>query len=172
MIHADAARWRRRRNPVQRSARRRGRGRVRQGVQAGASKDRVERGWQPLQERQKPQLTEDQEYEFRRDVIQPRGGAVTLGDVREPMLTIVCERCGALSSSSAPTLHCRTSWRRSSIARRRARSASMTDARRGTRGSSNSKRVARDFFSWGDSRINGNMIHAGDGDFGVAFVGP
>jgi hypothetical protein len=28
------------------------------------------------------------------------------------------------------------------------------------------------FFCGGDSRINGNMIHAGDGDFGVAFVGP
>jgi hypothetical protein len=37
--------------------------------------------------------------------------------------------------------------------------------------SSNSKRAAREFFLRGDSRINGNMIHAGDGDFGVAFVG-
>jgi hypothetical protein len=37
---------------------------------------------------------------------------------------------------------------------------------------SNSKRAAREFFCGGDSRINGNMIHAGDGDFGVAFVGP
>jgi hypothetical protein len=36
---------------------------------------------------------------------------------------------------------------------------------------SNSKRAAREFFLRGDSRINGNMIHAGDGDFGVAFVG-
>jgi bifunctional non-homologous end joining protein LigD len=49
--------------------------------------------------RAEPQLAEDQERKFRQDVIaMPRDGAVSLAEVREPTLTIVCapygRRCG------------------------------------------------------------------------------
>jgi hypothetical protein len=52
-------------------------------------------GGQLLSERAKPQLSEDEEPEFRQDVIaMPRDGSLILSDVRGPTLSIVCEPCG------------------------------------------------------------------------------
>jgi hypothetical protein len=71
----------------------------------------------------------------------PRDGALTLSDVREPTLRSHASGAvatGAISSRGsllrmAPTPSCRPFWRRSPIARRRARPASMTDAQRSSR---------------------------------------
>src|SRR5262249_55278103 len=51
------------------------------------------------------QLAEDQEPEFRQDVIHmTRDGAITLADVREPMLEIVCQPCGRRGSYNVERL--------------------------------------------------------------------
>jgi hypothetical protein len=73
---------------------------------------RVEAGGrQFLQEREKPQLAEDNKPGLRQDVTMPRGDATALAAVREPTLTIVCGRCGRDGRYLRQAAH-RRAWRR------------------------------------------------------------